>query len=638
MTRMNLLRRGTFLACLFLLLAGQAPAAGATGGPGRATAAPIAWKDWEPGAFRRAVMEDRLVLLVLDVPWSAACRAADEKMWTDPAVAKAVADGYVPVRVRADLHPDLLRRYPAEGWPAITLLLPDGSPLFFSPLEGGEPRRMTATLMPADKLADLLVAVRAWYRDHREEAIRLARDRVAEIAKTARPERGPVDQALTWGIAQNLRATFDAERRYFGGPPRIPRFDLLELMLTLGGEEEDPWRVLGTAGLSTLSAKLTDPEDGALWRMALGLDWERPQREKLLDRNARYLDLLLLAWRETGRRTWSERARKVATFLVERLGHEDGSFGEAIADACPGGRDDTVITASNALAATALVRAGAVLGDAKLRERGLAAARFLRDHRWRKGRGVARAVIGDRGILPQHLEDLSATALAFLDAYQATGDGEWLAAAEDVARVALGNLLDRSTGALSDTIPVPSGPALQRVRIYPLRDNARMVRVLVRLFYLTDGRSWKRAAEGILRAFGNSWDRVPLLIPAWGLAVYEYHFPPVMALLTTPRVDAPGADAIREAALASPFPFTLVRTLVNDRDRQVLLAADMTIAPSPGMYVFYGGLRSLRVPDAGGVRGAIADLVEKRRRQEEARKPKPPERPSRVPRAGKKLP
>ncbi len=636
MTRMDLLRRGTVLACLLLLLAGGALAAPGAGGD--RPPAKIPWKDWEPGAFRRAVMEDRLVLLVLDVPWSAACRAADREMWTDPAVAAAVADGYVPVRVRADLHPDILRRYPAEGWPAITLLLPDGSPLFFSPLEGGEPRRMTATLMPPDKLAELLGAARAWYRDHRQEAIRLARDRVKEIARTARPEKGPVDQAMAWGIAQNLRATFDAERRYFGGPPRIPRFDLLELMLTLGGEREDPWRVLGTAGLSTLAGKLVDPQDGALWRMALGLDWERPQREKLLDRNARYLDLLLLAWRETGRRSWSDRARKVATFLVEKLGHEDGSLGEAIAEACPGGRDDTVITASNALAASALLRAAAVLDDAKLRERGLAAARFLRDRRWRKGRGVARAVVGDRGILPQHLEDLSAAALAFLDAYQVTGDRAWLEAAADVARIALGNLLDRSTGALSDTIPVPSGPALQRVRIYPLRDNARMVRVLVRLFYLTDSRSWKRAAEGILRAFGKSWDRVPLLIPAWGLAVYEYHFAPVMALLTTPRPDAPGATAMREAALASPFPWTLVRTLENERDRRILLDAGLTIAPSPGMYLFYGGLRSLRIPDAGGVRGGIADLVEKKRRQDEAKRPRPAERPSSVPRAGKKLP
>ncbi len=637
MTRMDLLRRGTFFACLLLLLlAGQVLAAAPGEGTGKA--ASIAWKDWEPGAFRRAVMEDRLVLLVLDVPWSAACRAADEQMWSDPAVAEAISGGYVPVRVRADLHPDLLRRYPAEGWPAITLLLPDGSPLFYAPLEGGEPRRMTATLMPPDKLADLLTAAAGWYRDNREEAIRLARERVAEIAKTARPEQGPVDQALAWSIAQNLRATFDAERRYFGGPPRIPRFDLLEYMLTLGGEREDPWRVIGTAGLSTLVAKLTDPEDGALWRMALGLDWERPQEEKLLDRNARYLDLLLLAWRETGRRNWADRARKVAAFLVEKLGHEDGSFGEAIAAACPGGRDDTVITASNALAASALMRAGAVLGDAKLRDRGLAAARFLRERRWRKGRGVARAVIGDRGILPQYLEDLSTTALAFLDAYQLTGDRAWLEAAEDVARVALGNLLDRSTGALSDTIPVPSGPALQRVRIYPLRDNARMVRVLVRLFYLTDSRSWNRAAEGILRAFGNSWDRVPLLIPSWGLAVYEYHFPPVIAVLTTPRADAPGAGAMREAALASPFPFTLVRTLLNERDRKVMLDSDLTIAPSPGMYVYYAGLRSLRIPDAGGVRGAIADLVEKKRAQDEAKKPRPPERPSNVPRAGKKLP
>ena len=158
----------SILPTLLLLLAAAPPgAAQATTTPPPApapAAAGIEWLDLVPGTIRRALAEDRLLLLVLDVPWSEAARVSRETVFTDARVIEAVRAGYLPVRMRADIHPDVRARYPAEAWPDINILLPDGTPLFFSPKEGqGEPRRMTATLLRPEAMAQLLNEARVYY-------------------------------------------------------------------------------------------------------------------------------------------------------------------------------------------------------------------------------------------------------------------------------------------------------------------------------------------------------------------------------------------------------------------------------------------------------------------------------------------
>ncbi len=569
----------------------------------------IAWKSFHPAAFRRAFSENRLILLVLEVPWSEPVAKAHREVWSDPAVIEIVRRDFIAIRERADLRPDLKSRYPAEGWPGVSILLPDGTPLVYQGPGEESGRRVTAGLLPASRMVTLLEMAVNYVGASRATALAASRELVEKMETTSKPEAGAIQEPMVWGIGTSLHGTFDPERRYFGGPPRIPRFDLIELMLVLSAERESPYRSIGLAALDTLTTKLLDEADGGLCRMAVGLDWEDRQQEKLLDRNARLVDLLTLAFRITGRRNYREQALTTAAFLTERLSLEGGVFGSAVCSSCPGGRDETVLTAANAAAASALIRAGAALGDEALEERGMKVARFLKEHRYRPGRLVPRAVV-DGLAQPAgnySLEDQVMVARAFLTAFEASGDPAWRDAAVDLAATTLANMREPGIGALADLIPQRQGPPPLRFGLFPQSTNSDLVRVLVRLFYLTDDRRFRNAARDILRAFAGSYRGSGLQLPAYGLAAYEYHFPPMIANIVTGSGQESASD-LRDAALGAPFPFVVVRTWHSDREAEAIRALGFTIASDTGFYAFQAGLASSRQTDPGGVAAVINDV------------------------------
>lgn len=570
----------------------------------------IDWRDFSPAVIRRALAEDRLILLVLEQPWSALCAKARAEVWNNPDVVRAVKAAYVPVRVRADLRPDLLARYPAENWPAVSVLLWDGTPLWVQPKEDAEPVRVSRGFLPAAEMARLLVSSAGYYRTDRDKALALAGKRAKEMDKSVVPEKDQVDATAVWSVALKLRQSFDPERRYFGGPPRLPRFEMIDMMLRLAGETEDPWRPIGLAALDTLGAKLVDPADGGLRRMALGLDWEDVQPEKLLDRNARYADALTLAWRLTGSKSYRERLQKSTQFLVEKLGRPDGLFRVALDGALA---DDGVVpTAPNAIAAGALIRAGAALDDAALVQRGLKAATVLREQRYRAGRLMARTEADGQAGRSGYLEDQAASAQLFLSAYEATGEREWLEAARNVVTAAVANLRGKDTAALADALVTPDAPTPLKRPLYPLSGNMDVVRALVRLFYLTDERPYRNTALAILQAFGKSYERWPLHTPYFPLAAYEYFMPPItVAVIGGPSSEA--GTALRRAAMGAMYPFTIVRTFDPATEADVIeaslhLGSDVT----PRIKAFHAGLSSAEVPQADAVRGALASLRERK--------------------------
>ncbi len=572
-------------------------------------AAGPAWVEFGPAALRRAASEDRLILLVLETPWNAACQQARQSVWNDPRVLAVIRKGFVPVNVRADLRPDLHARYPAEGWPGVSLLLPDGSSLYYTGSQA-TPRRMTAGLMPAEKMAELLEQSFEYYRSQRAAVIKLAHEQEAELEKAIKPKPGSdTDPSLAWSIAQQARTTFDPERRYFGGPPRAPRFELIELMLTLGAETDDPWGTMGRAALETLSSKLLD-SDGGMRRMAIGLDWEQVQPEKLLERNARMLDLLTLEFRRSGRKSDRDQLLRVAKFISEKLGLADGSFAAALCESCPGGRDNTALTDANAMASAALIRAGAVTGETDLVGRGLSGVSFLRANRYVRNQGVAHAVIEGKGILlPLYLDDLAATAEAFFTAYQATGDTSWLRDGGEIALLAVNNLMDKSVGALRDTLPPAGAPAPLQRALFPLEGNSRMVRVLVLYRYLADSKEAAGYAARILRALSGSYERVPVLSPAYALAIHDFYSPPVFALITGGQTD-PRAQALRYSAFDTEHPYVIVRPFDTGTPDGIAIAKQhkLPTGPLPRLTAQHGTLKSKSIEDPAGTRGLMADI------------------------------
>ncbi|MFN7133555.1 MAG: DUF255 domain-containing protein, partial [Myxococcales bacterium] len=86
----------------------------------------ITWEEWGEAAFARARAEDKPVLLHIGAAWCHWCHVMDEGTYTHAAVAKLIAERFVPVRIDTDQRPDLNERYNQGGWPSVAVLDADG--------------------------------------------------------------------------------------------------------------------------------------------------------------------------------------------------------------------------------------------------------------------------------------------------------------------------------------------------------------------------------------------------------------------------------------------------------------------------------------------------------------------------------
>jgi uncharacterized protein YyaL (SSP411 family) len=514
-------------------------------------------------AFREAQSSDRLVLLVLEAGWNAASRDAVGGPLSDPAVLEVIHEGYVVVRADAELRPDLVRRYPAAGWPALSVLLPDGTPLWIQQGPDGPARRITSGFRPADAMARWLRATLAYYRQARDVALRVTRERQAQLVETARPKGGRLDFDDVWATGRFARVSFDRDSRYFVGLPRIPYLDRIELFFRLSQLGEPTWDVFGETSLETLVRELTDGETGAIYRLAADEEWEEHPDELLTDRNARFLATLGVAYRATADVSFREAGVRVARFLIDELGRDDGGFGVAVWGEGASGRDMRAISESTALAATALIRAGAAFGAEELVERGVAGAEFLARERLREDGAVVRWADGDELVLPYHVGDLAAAAEAFLAAHEATGRSEWLERARRVLDAGLSRLVDPELGALRDVVPSAGGPRPLAIALFPIVENARFARALARAAEIAGETSYDARAEALLEGLADDMERLGNRAPAFSLAVSEWMHAPVVAKVNG-AADTPRTRALRRAAMGGEWLWTVVVTGEED--------------------------------------------------------------------------
>jgi len=85
----------------------------------------IHWMPYEAG-LAKAKAEGKPVCLVFYADWCAHCQAFAANVTQDPHVVEA-AEGFVFIHVNADDRPEVVRKYPARGVPAVFFLNQDGA-------------------------------------------------------------------------------------------------------------------------------------------------------------------------------------------------------------------------------------------------------------------------------------------------------------------------------------------------------------------------------------------------------------------------------------------------------------------------------------------------------------------------------
>jgi uncharacterized protein YyaL (SSP411 family) len=519
------------------------------------------WLPWSWLSFQRASLFDRPVFLVLTVGWSASAQAMSAGTLADPRVLAALNSGWTGVLVDADRRPDVRERYQTGSWPVIAFLLPNGRPMLSQANESGTAMPITTSAIDSETLLFLLGEGRLYF-DKWREVLEEVGGVWAEREGGYEPEPGVVDAGTSDEVARWLLAHAD---RQGGGIGLAPKFVISAFAEYAALRDARLLPALMEHARLTLlritESPLYDVSDGGVRRMAAEPDWKAVQPEKMLDKNAHFLRDALFVLRTRQTAELEEALAETARFMIEALRGPGGGFYLGIKAPVEGSGEAAeveplILAGPSSLAGAALLRVGAWLDDRSLADAGIEALELTLNGAYHRGRGVDH-VIEARGGARRYLETQADVALAFIDAFETTGEDRWLRASRDIVDFSLANLRPPGEAALIDYLPDAAPIGILANPRRPLRPNTRLARAMLRLSIHGQGVAYGDEARRILESFSGSLVEYGVHSVESALAVEEMIREP---LIVTISGGGEGAAALRRAAINLPWGWTVVAT------------------------------------------------------------------------------
>src|SRR5580692_3181761 len=171
------------------------------------------------------------------------------------------------------------------------------------------------------------------------------------------------------------------------------------------------------------------------------------------------------------------------------------------------------------------------------------------------------------------LEDYAATALACLDAYEASAALSYFKFARDIADAMIAKFFDPVSGEFSGAPRLSDGQSLVvfSTRRKPLQDsptpagNPRAAIVLLRLHDYTGDASYRDKAEQTLETFAGVVGQFGIFAATYGIAVSRFLETPVqVVVISESTADAEGFDLAASANAAFAFNKTVIRLTANE--------------------------------------------------------------------------
>ena len=573
----------------------------------------IQWLPWGADAFEQAHKRNVPILLSIGAVWCHWCHVMDQTTYSDARVAKLVGQLVIPVRVDNDQRPDINARYNMGGWPTTAFLTPDGEVL-----AGG-------TYMAPDNFVSAIQQISDYYQANKSEIANRAAQMKAQRLLLRQPERtgGDISLSVADSVYQQVAASYDEHYGGFGAEPKFPQVDALELALERHSRMRDQtaWGIVGKTLRSMAKGGMYDHEMGGFFRYSTTRDWSVPHFEKMLEDNARLLSVYLQAFQVGGEPLFRETAEGIIDYVSSTLYSEaEGYFyGSQDADERYYSRtraeraqvkapfvDTVAYTAWNAMMVRSYLKAGFILERPELMRVALGALELLWQRCWTQDKGVCQHW-RDEAHLPGWLPAQSWAALACLDAYEATGEPEWLARGLAVLDWMLDNLTTPS-GALRDMPEAENALGRLAEPETPLVENGVAAEALIWAGRLTGREDYRQKATAILVALqGES--------PHWGIgaagyarAVEHLLFEPLQVVMVG-KSGHPELAAMRQVVWQRYLPNRVLLTLDPDREQAGLRDLGFPTSPWPRAYVCVGSRCLAPTSSAQELESTLAGLA-----------------------------
>ena len=572
----------------------------------------IPWVDWGAEAFERARAEDKPVLLSMSAVWCHWCHVMDETTYSDERVIKLLRDRFVPVRVDADVRPDVSARYHAGGFPTTAFLSPGGEPI------------SSLTYLPPDRMLDLLQRVNEQWVVNRELVEeQIERLRAARTERGAEQEDGELSPATYEAALEAVNDAYDAEHGGFGGEPKFSHPWAIRLLLYHHRRDGDAL-ALERARFTLqrmAGGDMYDRVEGGFFRYAMQRDWSEPHFEKIAGDHGP----LLLALADLGAAT--DQTLGPALDIVEAnidylervlSAPGGGWYGSQDADEayCALGAesraersaphvDTRVYASATASLARGYLACGVAFDRGEWRARGLTAVDFLWSQLRRGEAGMYRVWDG-APYLPGVLADQAETMLALLDAYELTGEFGYLDHAQELIRI-VERRWGGPGGGFFDLADDHEAVALLATRERPLDENAAVAEALTRLGRLTHDERYLESARQTLARFAGDAETSDLGEARYALAVERLiRIEPEIKIVAGVETQA---RALHERALRLRVPARTVQRLELERDAVLIAQLGLPLDVGGVAYVCIGNSRSAPVSEPEDLAGAVDAAV-----------------------------
>src|SRR5581483_5838164 len=224
--------------------------------------------------------------------------------------------------------------------------------------------------------------------------------------------------------------------------------------------------------------------------------------------------------------------------------------------------DKTVYTGWNAMAVSAYLDAARVLDLPEVRRFALRTLDRILSEAWQPEHGLRRIIAysdpqADRRDVPAVLDDYALTAIACLDAYEATADVSYFNFARSVADYMLQHFYDSVSGGFFDTA-VSSRSALGVLgsRRKPFQDsptpagNSVAAIALLRLHSYTNDQNYRDKAEDTLELLANTAEQYGIFAASYGIAAVHFARPHLQVIISGKDENANKLEAAAVSAFA----------------------------------------------------------------------------------------
>ncbi len=301
---------------------------------------PVDWYPWGKEAWRKAMEEDKPVLVSIGYAACHWCHVMERESFEDEATAKVMNERFINIKIDREERPDLDHIYMdavqamtgSGGWPLNVFLTPQKKPFYGGTYFPPRPAHGRPSW------TEVLVGLSDSFRDKRDELETQAINLTEHLEKSnafgvqVNPATSKLTGPQLTGMFENIMKSADSKDGGFGRAPKFPQtFTIRLLMLYYYHFKDD--RAIQQAELSLskmIDGGIYDQLAGGFSRYSTDDQWLAPHFEKMLYDNALLVTAMSEAYQITGKEKYKVAIDHTILFIETELTSAEGGWYSAL--------------------------------------------------------------------------------------------------------------------------------------------------------------------------------------------------------------------------------------------------------------------------------------------------------------------